>query len=187
MLIFLRWWYNSSQYTIWCSLLIECDTIFHCYLMCDLYRCVSHMTHANFMRLDYLSIYLSDKIFCSHKHSHRLIERSQVHCHWLVQRQEVIQWDKIWSQCFKNELIQIIIQFCRSHRQCLEIWMIQFIYHVDYCSCFRVISIRLNWEINRESRLLWDRFECSKHLELDVQLWIFWLRSWFYQLLLLVY
>jgi hypothetical protein len=49
-----------------CSLLIEWCTRFHCYLMCDLYRCVNHMIHANLMRSDYLSIYLIDKIFCSH-------------------------------------------------------------------------------------------------------------------------
>jgi hypothetical protein len=57
-----------------CSLLIELSTRFHCYLMCDLYRCVSHMTHANLMRSDYLSIYLIDKIFCSHtNHQHTFV------------------------------------------------------------------------------------------------------------------
>jgi hypothetical protein len=49
-----------------CSLLIEWCTRFDCYLMCDLYRCVNHMTHVNLMRSNYLTIYLIDKIFCSH-------------------------------------------------------------------------------------------------------------------------
>ncbi len=95
----------------------------------------------------------------------------------------MIQWEMIWSQCFENRLIQMIIQSCRFHRSCSVIWMIQFICHVYYCS--RVISIRSNWEINRESKLLWNCFECSEHLQLVVQLWIFWRQSWFFQLLLL--
>ncbi len=49
-----------------CSLLIDDDTRFHCYLMCDLYRCVNHMTHANLMRSGYLPTYLIDKTFCPH-------------------------------------------------------------------------------------------------------------------------
>jgi hypothetical protein len=55
----------KSVYYMW-SLLLNDDTRFHCYLMCDLYRCVSHMIHANLMRSGYSSIYLIDKIFCSH-------------------------------------------------------------------------------------------------------------------------
>ncbi len=62
----LRWWYGPSQYTVWCSLLIEWCTWFHCYLMGGLYvRCLGHMTHANLMRSDYLSIYVIDKTFGS--------------------------------------------------------------------------------------------------------------------------
>jgi hypothetical protein len=55
----LRWWYGSNQYTVWYSLLIEWCTRFSFYLLSALYvRCVGHMTHANLMRSDYLSIYL---------------------------------------------------------------------------------------------------------------------------------
>jgi hypothetical protein len=66
LLVSLRWWYNPSQYTVWCSLLIKWDTRFHCYLIRDLYKCVNHIIHANFMRSEYLSSHLIDKIFCSH-------------------------------------------------------------------------------------------------------------------------
>jgi hypothetical protein len=55
------------------NLLIELSTRFHCYLMCDLYKCVNHMTHVNLMRSGYLSIYLIDKIFCSHNIISRII------------------------------------------------------------------------------------------------------------------
>jgi hypothetical protein len=93
LLVPLRWGYTSSQYTVWCSLLIcastdQCwylygdgtlqvsilygvvycwmGTRFHCYLVCGLYRCVGHMTYANLMRSGYLLTYLVGKTFCSH-------------------------------------------------------------------------------------------------------------------------
>jgi hypothetical protein len=54
MLICLQWRYESSQYTVWCSLLIELNTRFRFYLLCALYvRCISHVNHVNFMRSDY--------------------------------------------------------------------------------------------------------------------------------------
>jgi hypothetical protein len=49
-----------------CSLLVDGGTRFHCYLVCDLYRCVDHMTHANLMRSGYLPTYLVGKTFCPH-------------------------------------------------------------------------------------------------------------------------
>jgi hypothetical protein len=58
LLISLRWWYESSQYT---------DDVVYCwmstrswfYLLCDLYvRCVNHVIYTNLIRSDYLSIYL---------------------------------------------------------------------------------------------------------------------------------
>ncbi len=79
-----------------CSLLIEWCTRFHCYLMCDLYRCVSHMTHVNLMRSGYLSIYLIDKIFCSHKNRTYFIcsHTSVKHISWKISFLEKIDWNR---------------------------------------------------------------------------------------------
>ncbi len=60
MLISLRWWYISSQYTVWCSLLIELNTRFWVIVNDDLYvESVNHVIHVNSIRSDYLSTSLS--------------------------------------------------------------------------------------------------------------------------------
>jgi hypothetical protein len=123
--------------------------------------------------------------FFRHQMMSQLIEHSQVQRHWLIERshwliQLRIQSDMIWSQCFENRSIQMIIRSCRSHHSCSAIWMIRF------TSYSRVRSKHLNWLINRVWVLLLNRLECSERLQLDVQFWIFWLQSWLFRLSLLV-
>jgi hypothetical protein len=69
LLISLRWWYASSQYTVWCSLLIEWDTRLWFYLLCDLYveMWITWLTLI-LIRSDYLLICLV-RLIKSFKHT----------------------------------------------------------------------------------------------------------------------
>jgi hypothetical protein len=66
---------------LYVKFIVELGTRFHCYLVCGLYRCVGHMTHANLMRSGYLPIYLVGKTFCSHIINHQKMIFAIFHCH----------------------------------------------------------------------------------------------------------
>ncbi len=64
LLISLRWWYESSQYTV-CVVYYWMSTRFRFYLLCGLYvRCVNHVIHTNLIRSVYYLRMIN--LHCSH-------------------------------------------------------------------------------------------------------------------------